>query len=414
MVRTIISSAQPTLTKTGGQMILISTPNGMQGAGAYYYEQVIQARLGKSKSTKYIDIDWWEIPDDPAIPGPKKGMNDKLLEAIAEGYYHNKEVKKKYKAFFDPIARASIIENEWLAKQLDDLQIVKYKQEILHDFIMGGNKVFSSEILDMLKEKIKPPLIKDRLGNKEVEGLWIWSPPKQGARYILAADCAKGTANDYSTFQILDAQNYEQVAEYKSLISTPNFARLIKKVARYYNEAYVVIECNSIGEAVFTHLYNDEYDPYRNMYKTIKKNKKGESIATGWMTTTGSRKLMTNELIDFITVPELFEAFNVFSERFYIEATTWIYDSKARPDHVAGANDDALIAMAIALYLRAKAQSTGESFLVAEDGELIEYDKNTGPMINERDIGFGIVDSEDPEDNSMDKEMADSYKWLIG
>lgn len=36
MAEQIVASAMPTLTRTGGSLIFISTPNGMNGAGKYY------------------------------------------------------------------------------------------------------------------------------------------------------------------------------------------------------------------------------------------------------------------------------------------------------------------------------------------------------------------------------------------
>ena len=73
MVRQIVGSAQPTLTRTGGSIIVVSTPNGTSGAGAYYFEQVNQLRTsGNTKDEKLVEIDWFEVPDFEHI-FPKKG-----------------------------------------------------------------------------------------------------------------------------------------------------------------------------------------------------------------------------------------------------------------------------------------------------------------------------------------------------
>jgi hypothetical protein len=153
MVRGIIASGQPTLNKTGGQLILISTPNGVAGKGAYYYEQVVQAKAG-IKDTKYLEIDWWEVPDDNRIQGPKKGYNDILDKAIKEGYYYKPVIKEKYQQFFKPIARETYLDNAWLKAAHDDLNTAAYRQEILHDFIVAGAKVFSEEILSKVEARI--------------------------------------------------------------------------------------------------------------------------------------------------------------------------------------------------------------------------------------------------------------------
>lgn len=412
MVRTIISSAQPTLTKTGGQLFLISTPNGISGAGSYYYEQIQSILTTKPKDSKLIQIDWWMIPDESIIKGPKKGYNEILGKAIEENYYKYPEVLKKYRDIFEPIAR-NPKNNPWLKAQLEDLQDVKYKQEILHEFILSGNKVFSEEELERVFRAIKEPIEKDRFKGRQVDGLWFWKTPKEGKRYIITCDVAKGTSNDYSSFQVFDVEDYEQVCEYKNLLSTPAFAALIKDVARYYNEAYCVVESNGVGEAVFTKLYYDEYDPYGNLYKEFKKNKKGETIATGWTTTQATRLLMTNTLIDWIKVEELFSSLKLYSERTYNEMTTWIYGAGGRPIHVDGAHDDLLIALSLALQNRHRAINSGQSFMIDEDGKILAYENSK--FESPEKTNFGILTSDsDNSDEAMSQEIADAYNWLIG
>ena len=388
-----------------------NTPNGISGSGAYYYEQIQAILTTKPKDSKLVQIDWWMIPDDPMIKGSKKGFNKILENAITEDYYNNPAILKKYRDIFEPIAREPKL-NPWLKAQLEDLQDVKYKQEILHEFILSGNKVFNEEELERVFNRIKEPVEKDRFKGRQVDGLWFWKTPKEGKRYIISADISKGTSNDYSSFQVFDVEDYEQVCEYKNLISTPAFSALIKDVARYYNEAYCVIESNGVGEAVFTKLYYDEYDPYGNLYKEFKKNKKGETIATGWTTTQASRLLITNTLIDWIKVEELFSTIKIYSSRTYNEMTTWIYGSGGRPIHVDGANDDLLISLALSLYNRHRAVNSGQSFLIAEDGKVLSYENSKNEEVEKGMFGL-ITSDNDTDDEGFTKEMADAYNWLI-
>jgi hypothetical protein len=418
MAREIIASAQPTLNKTGGQIVLISTPNGVSGKGAYYYEQVVAARSGLAKDTKYLEIDWWEIPDDPRIQGPKKGYNDILEKAIKEGYYYKPEVKKKYQEFFKPIAKDHYLENEWLKAAYDDLGAAKYKQEILHEFIVAGDKVFSEEILSNVEEGLKDPTTIDVLGTSEYEGWWQWKKPVPGHRYILGIDVSSGTSNDFSTLQVIDVNETEQAAEYVGHMSTPNFARFIKIVANYYNEGYVVIECNSIGEAIFNGVYYSEIDPYNNVYKQ-KKTKNGVTRQTGWITDVKTRKLLTNDFIDWITVPELFETIKIYSRRLWMELSTWIWAGGNKPEHSAGAHDDSIIAFALAMYNKNKAISSGDSFMITDSGDVVASDSKG--KINESKVSkkddFGILESGAPDDDLFQERYGcskEEYEWLIG
>jgi len=395
-----------------------NTPNGVAGKGAYYYEQVTAARAG-SKDTKYLEIDWWEVPDDEKIKGPKKGYNDILDKAVKEGYYYKPEIKKKYNEFFKPIARETYLDNEWLKAAHDDLNTAAYRQEILHDFIVAGDKVFSEEILSNVEERLREPITKDVFGTSEYEGWWIWKKPIPGHRYIAGIDVSSGTGKDFSTMEILDVAEYEQVAEYKGHMSTPNFARFIKKAAIYYNEAYLAIECNSIGEAIFNGVYYSEIDPYQNVYKQ-KKTKNGITRMTGWTTDVKTRKLLTNDFIDWITVPELFDSIKIYSKRLWMELSTWIWAGGNKPEHSGGSNDDTIISLALALYLRNKAINSGESFLITDDGEVIE----SGSKDNSEDSSlkrvaetFDVLSSDTMDNDDFEDSYGcskEDYEWLIG
>lgn len=397
-------------------VITHNTPNGTSGRGAYYYEQVVAARAGE-KGTKYIEIDWWEIPDDPRIKGPKKGFNDILWKAIKEGYYYNKAIKQKYKKFFEPIAREKIHENEWLSASYKDLGDVTYRQEVLHDFVVSGDKVFNEEVLKKVEEKLKEPIRVNKIGSEQIEGYWVWKDPIPGHRYVASVDISSGTGSDYSSIEVIDASEYEQVAEYKGFISTPNFSRLIKKVARIYNEAYVIIESNSIGEAIFNGVYYDENDPYNNVYKQ-KKVKNGVTRYTGWQTDVKTRKLIANEFIDWITVDELWEQIKIYSKRLWLEMNTWVWTSGNKPEHAQGCHDDNIMAFAIGLYNRNKALVSGESFIITDKGETLSIDDKK--IIQEPTSvitkGFDIVSSDDDDSDSYESLYGvskEDYEWLL-
>jgi intein/homing endonuclease len=334
MIRGIVAAAQPTLSKTGGVIIILSTPNGTSSSGSYYYEQVMHSKMNENKDTLLVSVDWWEIPDDFRIPGPKKGYNDKLQEYILKDYYDNPEVKREAKKFFDPIAEKKYKENPWLNKQFTDLQETTYKQEVLHNFIVSGSSVFNEEILENFKARTKDPISKNSLGKHKIEGLWIWKYPVPGHRYIVSCDVSTGTGDDYASIEIFDVDEYEQAAEFKGMMSTKMIGRILKIIAKYYNEGFIIIECNSIGEAVFNEVYYHDAEPYINVYKQ-KKSKNGITRMTGWETNIKSRKLITNEFIDWFTVDSLFDSLKVYSERIYLEMTTWIWDG-TKPTHSGG------------------------------------------------------------------------------
>ena len=416
LTRGIISAAQPTLTRTGGQQILISTPNGLSGAGSYYAEQVQQLEIvgGQTETDKLIVVDWFEVPDLPGIY-PQKGYNTILNSYIKLGYYRNKKIRKKAQQFFKPIAK-NYKNNPFLKKQHNDLNEVLYRQEIEHNFIVSGDQVFNEDTLDAVKIQITDPIQENKLGKSRINGLQIWKHPVPKQRYIIGVDVSTGTSGDFSVIEIMDAENYEQVAEYQGQIATKTFGKLVKKIARYYNEAYTVIECNSIGEAVFNEVYYDEKSPYKNLYKE-KKSKNGVVRMTGWITTTKSRQLMINNLIDYFTIDELFSALKINSKRLYIEMLSFVWIN-GKPVHSSSSvHDDTLIAFGLCLYFRNKVTQAGLSFLFDEDGELVGGTEDTSELedvkLNEDNV-FDFVEGSETSFFDTFGVNEEQYKWLLG
>jgi hypothetical protein len=413
MIRGIVSAASPTLSRTGGDMIIISTPNGTSGAGAWYYEQVNQLQIvGNTQTEKLVTIDWWEIPDLEEIP-PFKGFNDKLETAIQRNYFHNLSVRKETCEFFDSITE-QWRDNEWLKKQYDDLGSILFKQEILHSFVVSEDQVFSNEVLERIKKQVqnKKPIQENKLGNNQVNGLLIFKFPIPGHRYILGVDIGKGTSKDYSAVQVFDVDHHEQVAEFQARIGTKLFGRLVKKIARYYNQGYVVIECNGIGEAVFNEVYKSDCDPYDNVFKR-KITRNGLTVVTGWDTNVKTRKLMTNSLIDWLTVDSMWAEMTLCSQRLYQELTTWVWIGD-RPDHADGAHDDLIIALGLALYMRNKADTFGDSFLLTEDNQFIEAKNSHDIQVNENDLPIELSEEKE-EDFFVQKYHCtkEQYQWLL-
>ena len=81
---------------------------------------------------------------------------------------------------------------------------------------------------------------------------------------MLTADVSRGTANDYSAFMVFDITEipYRVVAKFRDNEIKPLlFPTKIHEVAKAYNEAYVMVEVNDIGEQVANTLQFDlEYD----------------------------------------------------------------------------------------------------------------------------------------------------------
>lgn len=417
LTRGIVGAAMPTLSRTGGSLMIISTPNRTFGAGSYYYEQVNQLQInGNTQEERLVEIDWWEVPDIKGIK-PYRGYNEKLQEFIEKDYFHNPIIKQQAQRYFEKVAE-NWRENEFLKKQHDDLGSILFKQEIFHDFIVGEDQVFDESVLEEIKENLKyyKPLYENELNGNKLNGLLVWNLPEPKHRYILGIDVSSGTGKDFSSIQVMDIENYEQVAEYKARTSTKRLGKIVKILAKYYNQGFVAIECNSIGEAVFNEVYYHDTDPYDNVYKQ-KKTKNGITRFTGWETNSKSRQLMTNDIIDWINVDDLRNRLTIKSQRLYQELTTWVWKN-GRPDHLENGHDDTLIAFGLCLHLRNKATEYGESFFIGDDGTLFQFNEEDKNRNVSDDFGFETTENIRNDAEEMIKEEygidLEEYKWLIG
>ena len=432
IIEGIVSSVMPSLSRTGGRCFCISTPNGSaEGSeGYWYYKQVkdLQDAGGHDKLSILYDISWWEVLDYPGIT-PYKGFNDKVKGYIARDYFHHPEVKKEANNFFMPLARDHWKDNDWLSFQMNSSGKVKYLQEILQNFVVTGNTVFSDEILDQVQEKASYPIEEDMLNHKPMKGLWIWKQPELEHKYIIGIDVCKGSSDDSSCIQVVDMHTYEQVAEYAGKCTTMDLAHYAFRLGEYYNWAYLIVESNSVGEATFGELYYNLN--YPNLFKQ-KKNKQGTEVMTGWITSPKSRELITNKFIDFYYDEEMWKHYHPHSERLLSQMKFWIWKG-GRPDHSGAAHDDNIMAMAIALYNIAdgikRIRNPNDAVFFDENGNPITIEETIKHEATERyfnsreDKGRGLDEEKykryeeemyrraglDPRDENT----AANYRWLI-
>ena len=148
------------------------------------------------------------------------------------------------------------------------------------------NTEFECEFLGSIDTLIAPSTLR-RLTYKEPiqsnSGLDVHEAPQEGHTYMLTADVARGTKNDYSAFVVIDVSEfpYRIVAKYRDNEIKPLlFPAKIHDVAMAYNQAYVLIEVNDIGEQVANTLQFDlEYD---NLVMASMRGRAGQVMGAGF------------------------------------------------------------------------------------------------------------------------------------
>ena len=113
--------------------------------------------------------------------------------------------------------------------------------------------------------------------------LRIYKQPIPGNTYCMTVDVAEGQGLDYSTFSIFDvsAIPYRQVATYRdNKISPFLFPTIIVQTAKIFNEAFILVEINSIGLQVSDIIHFEL--AYENLIKVEVKGKQGQQQTPGF------------------------------------------------------------------------------------------------------------------------------------
>jgi hypothetical protein len=83
----------------------------------------------------------------------------------------------------------------------------------------------------------------------------IWRAPAKHRRYTIGVDVAQGVnGGDFSVAVVLDVESREIVAMYRARIPSDSYSPIIEGLARFYNNAWTVVEANPGSEYVIGQL----------------------------------------------------------------------------------------------------------------------------------------------------------------
>lgn len=329
---------------TGGKVILISTPNGFD---PIYYGIYSQAERGDNdfhitELTWYYDpryakdLKWIKTDDIVHYMLNRELYNDDevVLENVDKSEYKDL-LEKGYKPFSNWFERMS-------KKFMYDRR--RIAQELECDFLGSGDSVIPSELRDRIaKTMVKQP------NEKYMQGtLWQWKEPVEGHRYILGVDVSRGDSDDFSSINVIDFDEQEQVVEYIGKIPPDDLASVVYKWAILYGGAFVVVDITG-GMGVATSRKLQEMN-YKNVYID------GINTQNIWEY---DQKLLekipginfNNKRTQIVAAFEeqLRHGFLVHSARLSAELGTFVFIN-GKPDHMKGCHDDSIMSMAIAMY----------------------------------------------------------------
>tara|TARA_R110002153_G_scaffold97667_1_gene232549 strand:- start:2800 stop:4446 length:1647 start_codon:yes stop_codon:yes gene_type:complete len=219
------SSVYPTISSgTSTKVIIVSTPNGMN----LFYKLWTDAE-NKRNSYNIIDVHWSEVP----------GRDDK-----------------------------------WREETIANTSEEQFQREFECEFLGSSNTL------------IHPSKIKTMAFQNPIEsnaGLDMYERPNPLNTYVLIADVSRGTNNDYSAFIVFDVSTvpYKICAKYRNNEIKPMlFPNIIHDVAKAYNQAYVMVEVNDIGEQVASSLQFDL--EYENLIMASMRGRAGQVVGGGF------------------------------------------------------------------------------------------------------------------------------------
>jgi hypothetical protein len=176
-----------------------------------------------------------------------------------------------------------------------------------------------------------------------IPGLMVYALPTPGRRYVVGADPAEGNpTSDPSALAVLDVDSGEEVASLAGRFEPATFAAHASAVARWYQQAWVMVERNNHGHAVLLWLRDNAQDLTRLCDADGK---------PGWNTTTRSKALLYDRTGEALRDGEtVIHGLETYSQLASIEGST-----QRAPE---GQHDDRAMAFALALAGRVRVLQT--------------------------------------------------------
>ena len=289
-------------------------------------------------------------------------------------------------------------DEEWKEETIRNTSPDQFRQEFECEFIGSTNTL------------IHPVKLRSLVWHNPIrqEGkLDIYKDPVPGRTYTMTVDVAEGQGLDYSTFSVIDVTEipYRLVAKYRNnQISPLLFPTIIVQTAKLYNEAFVLVEINSIGLQVSDIIHHEL--AYENLIKIEMKGKQGQQqtpgfkkkIAYGLKTTNQSKMIGCTNLKTLIENDKLI----INDAQMITELTTFSADKKTFKAE-EGNNDDLVMTLvhfgwlSAQKYFRENINNDIRKVLQQEQFNLMDQDI----------VPVGIIDNgiDDPLEKNFDKDL---------
>ena len=348
------ASVYPTITSgKSTKVIIISTPNGMN----HFYKMWEDARRGKND---YVtnEVHWSQVPGRDA---------------------------------------------KWKEETIKNTSPRQFAQEFECDFLGSADTLISPAKLQAIP--FHDPIASNA-------GLDVYERVQKDHEYIITVDVARGIGGDYSAFIVFDITTvpYKIVAKYRNNEIKPVlFPSVIFQVCKEYNNPYVLVEVNDIGDSIAATL---NYDlEYPNVLMCAMRGRAGQVVGQGFSgskTQLGVKMSVTVKKIGCANLKAIIEEDKLLFNDFQIfqELTTFVQKKQAW-EADEGYHDDLVMCMVLFAWLVMQ-----EYFKEMTDQDIRRriYEEQRNQI--EQDMApFGFIDDGMGDDTFTD---ADGNLWEYG
>jgi hypothetical protein len=236
---------------------------------------------------------------------------------------------------------------EWKEQTIKNTSEQQFKVEFECEFLGSIDTLISAA-------KLKSMVYDDPITRNA--GLDVYKEPIEDHTYVVTVDVARGVDKDYSAFCVCDTTTfpYTLVAKYRNNSIKPIlFPNIIRNVAKAYNQAFILVEVNDIGDQVASIIHMDL--EYENILMCSMRGRAGQVVGQGFSgkkTQLGVKMSKTVKKIGSLNLKALLEDDKLIVSDLDVisELTTFIQKSGSF-EAEEGCNDDLAMCLVIFAWL---------------------------------------------------------------
>lgn len=315
----------------GTEVILESTANGISGE---FYRLWKTAEKGLNEYIP-IFIPWF--------------MTSEYRNELYSPDFTLSEDEEKYRELYN----LDMAQMYWRRLKIGESGPVKFQQEYPataeEAFVASGVNVFDMDILNKMEPEAPKKLMRmdyeSGFFEENTHGeLRVYKFPNFDGKFLVSADVALGVGQDYSVAVVMDSERNVCAVYRDNRIDPTKFGDLLFYLGRYFNNALVAVESNSIGVATLARLSQMKY---RNLYyqTDIQKLSNEDGKRPGFRTTSVTRPAVIGLLKNAIKERDV----KIPDMDIIQELKEFVISDNGKAEALPGCHDDTVMSLAIAL-----------------------------------------------------------------